>query len=133
MVLPYADTIEPTQQGVLFSNISKQAQTAIALPALQSSSLISLGQLCDDDCIVVLNKKNICAIKEDEVVLQDQRHFTDKIWDIPIQKTSLQEEKYVTPDLHGYTYITLALMICKQQTKKRVHKKYSFSMFSRFE
>ena len=37
---------------------------ATALPALKSSSFISLGQLCDDNCIVFLNKNKVYAIKE---------------------------------------------------------------------
>ena len=47
VVLPDADTIEPSKKGVLpLSNqLSNEAQTATVLPKLKSSSLISLGQV----------------------------------------------------------------------------------------
>ena len=123
MVLPDADTIKPAQQGILSlsKKLSKQAQTGTTLPVLQKSSLISLGQLCGEDCTVVLNTK-LYAIKEDEVILQGQRNFTDGLLDIPIQKTILQEENYMILELHCCTYTTPPKNICKQQTKKRVDK-----------
>ena len=37
--------------------LSPEAKKAMILPELKSSSLISMGQLCDDDCLVILSKK----------------------------------------------------------------------------
>ena len=58
-MFPGARTITPTLQGqlLLSKQLSKQAQRATAMLALKSSSLVSLGQLCDDNCTVILNKK----------------------------------------------------------------------------
>ena len=57
VTLPDADMIPPSQKRLI--PLSKQlfieAQIATALPQLKSSSLISLGQVCDDDCTVILN------------------------------------------------------------------------------
>ena len=65
VLLPNNQTISTTKQGQL--NISKhlstKVQTAMDLPGLQSASLISIGQLCDDNCRVVLNNKKLVAIK----------------------------------------------------------------------
>ena len=94
VLLPDAGSIKPSKMGQLSlsSKLSKQAQTATALPELKSSSLISLGQLCDDNCIVLLDKKNMYAIKEDEVLLQGKRNLPDGLWDIPIPKSTIDEK-----------------------------------------
>ena len=88
VILPGADSLEPSNQGILpLSNkLSKQAKTPTTLPKLKSSSLISLGQLCDDDCVILLNKKKLYAIKEKVIVLEGNRNYIDGLWYIPIQK-----------------------------------------------
>ena len=57
--LPDASTLKATQTGQLpLSNLlSQQGKQAAIVPGLQSASLISIPQLCDDDCEVLLNKK----------------------------------------------------------------------------
>ena len=63
--LPNVETIHTTHSGLLpFKQISAEAQTTNILPKLQSASLVSLGQLCDDNCEVNLNKKNLYVIKK---------------------------------------------------------------------
>ena len=53
------------------------------------SSLVSLGQLCDDNCTVILNKNNLFAIKNDKVVLKGYRSTSgDSLWDIPIPQAT---------------------------------------------
>ena len=63
--LPNNTMISSNERGQIpLSNmLSKQAKTAQILPKLASASLISLGQLCDDDCIIMLHKKVMLAIK----------------------------------------------------------------------
>jgi hypothetical protein len=51
---------------------------------MTNSSLISLGQLCDDDCIAVLDKRRLQVYKNNECVLKGNRNPTDGLWDIPI-------------------------------------------------
>ena len=96
VILPDEDTLEPKNQGILsLSNkLTKQAQTATILPSLCSSSLISLGQFCDDECVVLLNKAKLYAIKEDEVVVEGTWNYTNGLWNIPIEKTLIKENKY---------------------------------------
>ena len=70
VMLPDAETISPTLKGQLSlsTKLSKTAQAATVLPALKSSSLISLGKLCDDNCTVILDKTKLIAIKEYEII-----------------------------------------------------------------
>ena len=43
---------------------SPTASTALILPGLKIVSLISIDQLCDDDCDVYLNKQILIVVKE---------------------------------------------------------------------
>ena len=65
VTLPNNSTITSTSRGKLplHDSLSLQATTTLILPNLQSLSLISLGQLCDDDCQVHLNKKLLFVLK----------------------------------------------------------------------
>lgn len=61
VILINAETIVLKQQRTLFvsGKLSKTRQTVTQLLVLRKSFLISLGQLCDKNCTVVLDKKNI--------------------------------------------------------------------------
>ena len=91
VMLPDAGKIAPTLQSqLLLSNkLSMQSQRATSLPALKSLSLISLGQLCNDNCTIVLDKTKMLVIKEDEIILRGHRNYLDGLWDIPIKKTRI--------------------------------------------
>ena len=106
VMLPDAGTITPPLKGQLFlsNKLSKQAQTATALSALKSSSLISLGQLCDDNCTVILDNHKLLAIKKDKIILQGRKNYLDGLWNIPIQKAKLQADNYIFPKQHGFQY-----------------------------
>ena len=49
-------TANQSGQFPFSDKLSASAKKAMILPELQSSSLVSLGQLCDDNCTVVLDK-----------------------------------------------------------------------------
>ena len=51
---------------------------------LQSASLISLGQLCDDECVAILDKNEIIVLKVKTLILKGHRNKTDAVWGIPI-------------------------------------------------
>ena len=72
VMLPDADKIAPSHQGVLsiHKDLSQAAKVGTVLPQLKSSSLLSLGQLCDDGCNVLLNKKKLYPLKEKQIILQ---------------------------------------------------------------
>ena len=46
-----------------------------------------MGQLCDDGCKVTLTKKKIIIQKQDQVVLEGKRNYTDGLWDIALAPT----------------------------------------------
>ena len=63
--LPDSTLIMSSEKGELplSSSLSSKAKTAMILPELKSSNLISLGQLCDDDCQIILDKHQMLALK----------------------------------------------------------------------
>ena len=106
VTLPDSGEISPTHEGQLplLDKLSNQAKRATALPALKSSSLVSLGQLCDDDCTVILDTNKLLALKNSEIVLRGSRNYLDGLWDIPIQKSKLQSDNYNSHSLHDFNY-----------------------------
>ena len=105
VTLPNAKAISSTTQGELslHHTISKQGRNAIILLQLQSSSLISLGQLCDDNCKVHLDKEEMNACKNGKVVLKGIRNKHDGLWDMPLKPT-LTEDNCAKPPTHAALY-----------------------------
>ena len=79
VTLPNVKNIYATQQGnlPLSNKLSKKAKIVTILPELRSSSLLSLGQLYDGDCDILLNKKQMYVIKDKELILQGTRKKLD--------------------------------------------------------
>ena len=88
VMLPDNTSIAPSHKGDLpFSHIlSDEAKTATVLPHFKNASLISLGQLCDDGCLINLDVNKLVVTKNNVVVLQGYRNKEDGLWDIPITK-----------------------------------------------
>jgi hypothetical protein len=53
----------------LSPHLSTTAQAAFVLDELKTGTLISLAQLCDDDCIALFTKYNVKIIKDDNVII----------------------------------------------------------------
>ena len=66
------------------NKISAPAKTVHVLPHLQSASLASLGQLCDDNCKVLLDKHSLTATKNGNIVLRGTRNPHDGLWDVSL-------------------------------------------------
>ena len=74
VTLPDADQLAPSEQGLisLSNKLSVTARRATVLPALKSASLISLGQICNDQCTVVINSNRLYAVKNRDVNIKVQ-------------------------------------------------------------
>ena len=56
------------------------------LEGLSNASLLSIGQLCDDDCIAVFDKRHLRIFKRGVIIIQDIRNWADGLWDVNIQQ-----------------------------------------------
>ena len=74
------------------------------LQGLKSASLISIGQLCDDGCNILLNKLKLIAVKIKRIILKGNRNYSDGLWDIPIHKTAISKVNYTTPQIYPGIY-----------------------------
>ena len=83
--LPNNDVIEASSTGILNLHLalSVRAKEAHILPQL-GTSLISLGQLADDGCVIMLNKAKLCVFKNYKLLLTGTRNLRDGLWDIPL-------------------------------------------------
>ena len=57
--------------------LSKKAKDAIVLPDLKSLLLISLGQLCDNNYQVLLDKRKLRVYKNKEIILEGIRNSSN--------------------------------------------------------
>ena len=89
--LPNKTFSKITQQGLmnLDPTLTPTAQTGHVLNDLKSSTLLSAGQLCDDNCIVVLSKDMATVQKNNNTILQGPRNYKDNLWNIQIPIASL--------------------------------------------
>ena len=86
--------IESTHEATLpIHGVHNKAIEITIFPDLTSSSLLSIGQLCNDDCTAIFTKKDIKVIKNNNVILEGTRNLNDGLWDVPIPTPSLSTEK----------------------------------------
>ena len=106
--LPNNTTIAATKQGQLplSKHISSTGSSAMVLLGLKSSSLMSLGQLYNDRCIIGLNSKRLVGVKNNNIVPKGTRNLEDGLWDIPLHKSTIQLFNHHTPRTHAGMYMT---------------------------
>ena len=49
---------------------------------LTSAPLLSLGQLCDDDCIVTFTENDVTATKNGQEIIHGSSNHQDKLWNV---------------------------------------------------
>ena len=93
---PDASNSKSTKSAVLplSSQLSTIAKTGHILPNLKTSTLLSTGKLCDDECAVVFRKEKVHVIKDSPKVetllsststlLQGDRNPLNKLWTTPL-------------------------------------------------
>lgn len=69
---------------LLAPQLSKEATKAHILHNLKTGSLISVGKLCDNDCIALFSKYNVQIFKNGSLIIQGTRDATNGLWTIPL-------------------------------------------------
>jgi hypothetical protein len=81
------ETIETTKRVIVplaAPELSTQAKTGHIFDSLQSGSLISIGQLCDDDCVALFSKYDVKIIKNGQGIILGKRNLNNGLWNIPL-------------------------------------------------
>ena len=86
--LPNSTLITATEKGYipLHSSLNEAATQVKIIPQLTNSSFLSIGQLCDNNCLAIFHKKYLTIFKNNKVILQGIRNISDGLWDIQFDK-----------------------------------------------
>ena len=84
--IPNGVSMTTTETGILplHQNLSTQAQSGNVINGLNNASLLSIGQLCDDNCVAVFDKRFLRIFKNGTLVVKGLRNWTDELWDVTI-------------------------------------------------
>ena len=115
VTLPDSTTLRTVKQAHLpfHSKLSTTGTKTEIFPHL-NHILISLGQLCDDGCIVTLDKDELIAVKQGELVMKGIRSTAgDGLWDIPIPQSNTS----ITPTQCYLAAHSMNVILRKDKTK----------------
>ena len=76
-------------------NLSPKAQIGYILNGLSTGLLVSIGQLCDDDCIILFHKYYVKIIKNGKVIIEGKRDNNNKLWTIPLAPQPLVADSII--------------------------------------
>ncbi len=68
----------------LATDLSESAKVGHLFNELKSGTLISLGQLCDDDCVALFTKYDVKIYKNGQIIIVGKRNLTNGLWNIPL-------------------------------------------------
>ena len=86
--LPNSSTMASTHQSQTpLNHLSSQAKHAEIFPKLHSS-LISIGQLCDHECIVTFDKHKVIVSKNKDIITEGYRDPTNGLWKFPFHHSA---------------------------------------------
>ena len=67
----------------LKNKLSSRAQSAHVFDHITNGSLISMGKLCDDDCVDIFTKFDVKILKHNRVIITGLLDRTNGLWNIP--------------------------------------------------
>ena len=74
----------------LAKELSTKAKVGHMFDGLQSGSLLSIGQLCDDDCVALFTKYDVKIYKDGKVIIVGQRNDVNGLWNVPLTPKETQ-------------------------------------------
>jgi hypothetical protein len=78
--------IETTKRATvpLAKELSSKAKEGHIFDGLKSGSLLSIGQLCDDDCVALFTKYDVKIYKQGQIIIVGERDPNNGLWTLPI-------------------------------------------------
>ena len=88
---PTAKTLRhPSSTVPLAKELSDKAKVRHIFDDLQSGSLISIGQLCDNDCVALFTKYDVKICMDGKVIIVGQRNDVNGLWNVPLTPKETQ-------------------------------------------
>ena len=75
--------------------LSKAATKAHVFEGLTNASLISVRQLCNDNCTAIFNKHDVQIMKDGAIIIKGICNMVDQLWDIKLPMKPLVLEPSV--------------------------------------
>jgi hypothetical protein len=74
--------------NLLLTDLPPQARQAHILPGLVHNSLISVGQLCDNGCIITFTRDQVTVTKNKKCVMHGSRDPRSRLWRVNLTQKS---------------------------------------------
>ena len=68
----------------LAPELSPEAQSGHTYNNLKSGTLVSVGQLANDDCDTIFSKHAAYVFKNGKIIIKGKRNYTNGLWNIPL-------------------------------------------------
>ena len=72
------------------SELSEVATQGHIMTSLQTGTLISIGQLCDNDCVAIFSKYNCKIVKNGKIIIEGPRTPHNRLWSIPLSSRTFE-------------------------------------------
>ena len=86
--LPNNAKIAASYEGVFNLHPKLQVKSLI-FPELHNESLLSVGQVCDQDCTAIFNKKEMKIVKDNQTLFKGYRDYSDGLWKLNMNELKL--------------------------------------------
>ena len=112
-----------TVQVPLAPELSSDALQGHELNGLKTGSLVSIGKLCDDDCMTLFTKYYVNIIKNGKVIITGPRNKENNLWDIPLapKASTLPTPTITRPPSTHQASSALRMASTKQDLAKFLH------------
>ena len=107
------------------NKLSPKAQSARVFNNTTTGSLISMVQLCYDDCIAIFTKFEIKKLKHNQVIITRLRDRTNGLWNIPLEPSPPAQQSSTRS--HP---IQANSILCYDTTKRELDKYFHVAAFS---
>jgi hypothetical protein len=93
-ILPNNTKIRASSRGLLPLHNSLKT-SALIYPGLTNESLLSIGQLCDQGCVLIFDKHKLYIIRHGKQILTGDRNLKDGLWDVPFKEQKINQINYI--------------------------------------
>jgi hypothetical protein len=119
MSMPNGTTIQSSHTCKLFlTDLPQQARQAHILPGLVHNSLMSAGQLCDNECSVTFTQDQVTVSRNGKNVMHGSRDPKSRLWRVNL-KQKMKPEIVQCNHAHENTFMLHASVLSNQHGSRQ--------------